>query len=280
MNIGLLFNTILVRPIVTILVAIYQGLFALHVPYALGFAIILLTIIIRFILYPLTRSQLKASKKMQDVAPHIAKLKEKHKGDSKRLQSETMRLYKEHGINPAAGCLPTLVQLPIIWGLYSVLQQVVRTTGPNALASINKLLYLPSVRLTHPWDQYFFGLPLGKGPSQLLSSYGVVILFVPILTGALQFVQSKMMLPLSSKKAKEEKKEKKNDDFASAFQSQSLFIFPLMIGFFSYSFPIGLSLYWNTFTIFGIIQQHRISGLGGLEEWKKLLKKKDNGEKS
>jgi YidC/Oxa1 family membrane protein insertase len=65
---------------------------------------------------------------------------------------------------------------------------------------------------------------------------------------------------------KDEKK--KNDDFASAFQSQSMYIFPVMIGFFSYTFPIGLSLYWNTFTIFGIMQQYRISGLGGLTEWK------------
>jgi YidC/Oxa1 family membrane protein insertase len=72
---------LLSHPILNVLVAIYQGLYFLHVPFALGFSIIVLTVVIRLILYPLTASQLKASKKMQDVAPHVAKLKEKHKGD-------------------------------------------------------------------------------------------------------------------------------------------------------------------------------------------------------
>lgn len=263
MNIGFLFTSILVRPIVTVLVAIYQVLAALHTPYPLGFSIILLTIVIRVILYPLTRSQLKASKKMQEIAPHVARLKEKHKGDSKTLQAETMKLYKEFGINPAAGCVPTLIQLPIIWGLYSVLQQVVRYGSHDAVPQINKLLYIDAIKLTHAWDQSFFGLPLGKGPSQLVS-YMPLILLVPVLTALFQFVQSKMMVPVKVKG----KEEKKKDDFATAFQTQSLFIFPLMIGFFSYNFPIGISLYWNTFTVFGIIQQYRVSGLGGLAEWK------------
>ena len=65
--------------------------------------------------------------------------------------------------------------------------------------------------------------------------------------------------------------DKKKEDFASAFQTQSLYIFPVMIGFFSYNFPVGLSLYWNTFTIFGIIQQYKVSGLGGLKGWVKKI---------
>ena len=72
------------------------------------------------------------------------------------------------------------------------------------------------------------------------------------------------------------KKDKKKEDFATAFQTQSTYIFPVMIGFFSYSFPIGLSLYWNTFTIFGIIQQYKILGLGGLTDWKNRIWKKKN----
>lgn len=108
-----LFQTIFVHPISNLLVAIYQLLIAIGIPYALGFAIILLTIVIRLVLYPFMASQLKASKKMQDLAPHLAKLKEKHKGDAQRLQAETMLLYKEHGVNPLAGCLPILIQLPL-----------------------------------------------------------------------------------------------------------------------------------------------------------------------
>src|SRR6266849_6678816 len=100
---GQLFNTILVHPIYNILVLLYQGLIAIHVPSALGFSIILLTIVIKLILYPFTHSQLKTTKKMQSLTPHLNKIKEKHKGDNQRIQTETMALNKEHGVNPAAG---------------------------------------------------------------------------------------------------------------------------------------------------------------------------------
>ena len=105
-----------------------------------------------------------------------------------------------------------------------------------------------------------------------MNTLGPIILLVPLLTGLFQFIQSKMMMSATPVKKDDVKKK---DDFATAFQSQSLYIFPVMIGFLSYTFPIGLSLYWNTFTIFGIIQQYKISGLGGLEIWmQKVWKQK------
>jgi len=265
-----IFDQLIVNPIINILLLIYQVLFSLGVPFALGFSIIVLTVIIRFIMYPLTTVQLTAAKKMQDLSPHISKLKEKHKGDAKMLQQETMRLYKEFGVNPAAGCLPLLIQLPVIWGLYTVLIKVINL-GANTVSEVNKIAYIDFVKISKPWDVYFFGLPLAQNPSQLLSTMGPLILAVPVLTGVFQFIQSKMMMSALPKK---EDKSKKKDDFATAFQTQTLYIFPIMIGFLSYTFPIGLSLYWNTFTIFGIIQQYKISGLGGLEEWLKKYGKK------
>src|SRR5258706_5972255 len=162
------FNTIFIWPILNILVAIYQGVLALHIPYALGFAIIILTILIRLILYPLTASQLKTSQKMQQITPHVNKLKEKHKNDAKTLQAETMKLYKEHGVNPAAGCLPLLIQFPIIISLYQVLSHVVGTKPAVLVSEINKVLYFPFFKLHAPMDQNFFGLPLGKNPQTLL----------------------------------------------------------------------------------------------------------------
>src|SRR5258708_3592296 len=288
MNNPTIFNEVLVWPIINVLVGIYQGLIALHIPYALGFSIIVLTIVIRLILYPLTAAQLKSTKKMQSLAPHLNKLKDKHKGDAKMLQAETMKLYKEHGVNPVAGCIPVIFQLPIIWGLYSVLQEVVKTN--TAAASINKILYFKQLHLTHIWDQHFFDIPLGQGPSHLIASYGPLILLFPIATAFFQFIQSKMMfVPPPTEVAEEvtgkkinpnDKKAeeiKKQDDFASAFQTQSMYIFPLMIGFFSYNFPIGLTLYWITFTLFGIIQQYRIQGWGGMSAWVAKLKKNKNG---
>lgn len=267
MNIFDIFNTLLVFPIINILLFIYHVLSLLPIPYPLGFSIIVLTIIIRLILYPLTASQIKAAKKMQELTPHLSNLKEKHKNDAKTLQQETMKLYKEHGVNPAAGCLPILIQLPVIWGLYSVLNKVIHL-GSATVIEINKIAYTDFLKITKVWDTNFFGLPLAQNPQHLMSTIGPIIILVPVLTGVFQFVQSKMLIPAVNKNlpVKQDGK-KKEDDFATAFQSQSLYIFPVMIGFFSWSFPIGLSLYWNTFTIFGIIQQHRISGLGGLEGW-------------
>lgn len=269
-----IFNTLLVHPIINILVLIYLTLVFLHIPYALGFSIIILTIIIRLVLYPLTASQLKASRKMQDLAPHISKIKDKHKGDTKKQQEATMRLYKEHGVNPAAGCLPTLLQLPVIWGLYSVLMQIVNLNSKSIVLEINKITYVDFLKLQGPWDQSFFGIPLGQNPSHLISTVGPIVFLVPFLTGLFQFIQSKMMFA-KAPSLQNEKGKPKGSDFASAFQSQSLYIFPIMIGFFSYTFPMGLSLYWNTFTIFGILQQYKIQGLGGLEDWIKKIHPKD-----
>lgn len=262
------FDLILINPIVNTLLTIYKAFFFLNVPYALGFSIVILTIIIRFVMYPLMSSQIKSSKKMQELSPHLLRIKERHKGDARRLQQETMRLYKEHGINPAAGCLPVIVQLPIIWALYSVLQKIVGLNPKVVVSEINKLTYFDFLKLGEPWDPSFFGLPLGQNPSQLFSSIGPLILLIPFVTGFFQFILSKMMMsPQDAQKNLSQKKVEKKDDFASAFQSQSLYIFPIMIGFFSYTFPIALSLYWNTFTIFGIIQQHKVSGPGGLKAW-------------
>src|SRR3990167_5719501 len=149
-----IFNTLVVYPLTNLLVAVYQVLLFLHVPYALGFAIIGLTIVIRLILYPLINSQLKASKKMQDLAPHISNVKEKHKDDKKRIQEETMKLYKEPGVNPAAGCLPTLIQLPILWGLYSVLNNLVHKSPDELVNYINSIVIEP-LQLSAPWETTF-----------------------------------------------------------------------------------------------------------------------------
>jgi len=104
-------------------------------------SIIGLTIIIRLILYPFIATQLKTSQKCKKYLPHVARLKEVHKNDSKRLQQETMKLYREHGINPAAGCLPMIIQLPIIWGLYNMLYNLVKLSPKAAAIKINSVLY-------------------------------------------------------------------------------------------------------------------------------------------
>lgn len=264
------FDIILINPILNILVTIYQSLTALHVPSALGFSIVLLTIVIRLILYPFMHQSIKQQKKMQQLTPHMNKLKEKHKNDAKRLQIEQMALFKEHGVNPASGCLVMIIQIPILIGLYQVLLRAVNST--TSLIDINKRIYVAGLKLPHLWDTNFFGLSLAHTLKDLLPHVGYGILLVAVLTGGLQLIQSKMMMVPAADAPKKEKK-KDEPDFATTFQTQSMYMLPFMIGFFSFSLPFGLSLYWNTLTIFGIIQQYIVSGWGGLVDWAPFLKK-------
>ena len=252
-----IFNTLFTNPIINLLVGLYQLLVSIGAPYAFGFAVILLTVLIRLILYPLTAAQIKSAHQMQKIAPLMKNVREKYKDDKKRQQGEMMRIYKEHKINPAAGCLPLLIQIPIIWSLYHVLTIAVGINSADGLSNINKVLYFDFLNLASAWDTMFFGMSLAATPSKLWASAPYLIL-VPILTGALQFVLSKMMMSEIPQVPGT-----KEDDFQTAFQKQSLLIFPVMIGFFAFTLPLGLSLYWNTFTVFGILQQYLLVGPGG-----------------
>ena len=269
-----IFDTLLVQPIVNLLVIFYHMVSFVHIPYALGFAIVLLTVFIRLLMYPLTTKQLLVSKKMQELAPHMSKIKEKHKGDMKRQQEATMALYKEHDVNPAAGCLPGIIQIVILlFGLYPALMKILTLPTNKIVETVNAMLYSPALRLSGPCDSNFFGFLLGKTPGELFSQFGLLVVIVPVVTGVLQFIQSKMMMPATPKNALAVKTKAKDEDFATTFQKQSLYILPIMIGAFSWSFSVGLSLYWNTFTVFGIIQQYLVAGLGGLEDYLKKNKK-------
>ncbi len=274
--IGDIFNTFLFGPILNILVGIYQALNFIHLPGALGFSIIIMTVLIRLAVWPLMASQMKSAKKMAELKPHIDALKEKHKGDKQAFASAQMALYKEHGINPAGGCLPSLIQIPIIIGLYQTIFAFF--SDGKGLAHINQVLYLPSWHLTSAPDLSFFGLNLAVKPSQFPMS---ALILIPVITAALQFAQSKMMAakPIQASKTdspKEVKEKGKNEDAMSAMQGQMMYMMPLMVGYFAFQFPIGVALYWNTFTIMGIIQQYKISGWGGLEGWIKIIRKSNS----
>lgn len=268
---GDIFSILFIFPITNLLVAFYKIFEVIGVPYSLGFAIIALTVFIRLILYPFSAAQIKSAHKMQKVAPHIQALREKHKDDKKKQQEEMMKLYKEHGVNPATGCLPLIIQIPIFISLYNVLTTAVGSSSKDTIAKINEVLYIPTLHLNTTWDTSFFGIPLSPHPSQIISTLPAVALAIPLITGLSQFLLSKMMMPEHQEATKTNQKK---DDFQSILQTQSLYIFPVMIGFFSFQFPVGLSLYWNTFTLFGILQQYRLAGSGALKPWLENIKNK------
>lgn len=271
------FDTILINPILNLLVAIYKVLEAANIPGSLGFAIILLTIIIKLILWPLTSAQLKSTKKMAELKPHLDRVKKEHGEDKLRHQQEVSKLYKEHGVNPLSGCLPLVMQIPVFIALYQVLLKIVDLNRADFLTSINSHIYTPVLHFDKVPSTHFLGFQLFDKPNQW-GQLGFAILLVPIVTGVLQYVQSKMLVGSKTavvkvKKDGKEGKESMEDTMAS-MQSQMTLIMPAMIAFFAYGFPVGLSLYWNTFTILGIIQQYKILGAGSLnkflpEKWQK-----------
>jgi len=273
-QIGYIFNLVFMGPIINLLVLIFQGLTSLHIPGALGFSIMILTILIRVLVWPFMASQIKATRKMADLKPHLDQLKVKHKGDKQGLATAQMALYKEHGVNPAGGCLPAVIQIPIFIALYQSIIRILPGSSTN-VNQINSLLYFPQFKLPQALDPNFLGLNLGIKPSEF-GTHGVFLLLIPLVTASLTFVQSKMAMPkvvkpYPSDSPKEKKEKEGMEESMGQVQSQMVYMMPVMIGYFAFNFPIGLAIYWNTYTILGIIQQYTISGWGGLEGlWKKL----------
>jgi YidC/Oxa1 family membrane protein insertase len=273
--IGDIFNTFFFGPIVNLLVVLFRLLQAVGIPGAFGLSIILLTILIRLIVWPFMASQIKSARKMAELKPLLDGLKEKHKDDKQALAAAQMTLYKEHGVNPAGGCLPSLIQIPVIFALYQTIFAFF--PGGGGIERINSVLYFSSWKLTSAPDLGFLGINLATKPAEF-AKLGWPLLFIPLITAGLTFIQSKMMAPKPIKTypsdSPKEKKEKEGaEDSMSAIQGQMIYMMPVMIGYFAFQFPIGLAIYWNTFTILGIIQQYLISGWGGLEGWKKKFQK-------
>jgi YidC/Oxa1 family membrane protein insertase len=217
-----------------------------------GLAIILLTILIRLILFPLTLRQLKSSKAMQAIQPLIADVKKQYPKDQRAQLEATQAIYKEYGINPAAGCLPLFIQLPVLYGLFNSLNTVLRT--PNLL-NINSALYpflrsftrLPDANLNwftfinHSW---FINLG-APDPTRIL----------PILAGVATFIQLRMSQPRAAAATKN----------AMSQQMQMMqYIMPVITLVFAWSFPAGLALYWTTTSVFSMVQQYFVTGWGSL----------------
>jgi len=230
----------LIVPITSLLVFLY-GISGQN----LGLAIIFLTLLIRGVLVPITIPSLRSAKKLQDLKPALDKLKEKHK-DKQKLQLAQLELYKQHGINPAAGCLPQVAQLLVLIALYQVFIKFINNGSING----------------NPLNLQFLWLNLGKpDPFYIL----------PVLAGLTQLVFSFMMTSgleghLKAPKDKEAKqKEEDNLEMAQSMQQQMLYIMPAMTVLIALKFPSGLALYWVITTLFSLIQQYIISGLGGLK---------------
>ncbi len=220
----------------------------------LGLAIIVFTLIVRFLLVPLTLPSLKAQKQIQALQPELKKLKAKHGADKKALQVAQMELYKQYNVNPLAGCLPQLVQIGLLIVLY---QALVRFLGQD---TVNGSVVDPSflwLTLTKP--DHLFVMPVLASVSQLVLS----LMIAPA-------TEVRDVVPNNSKKPslkEANKKEEDMADMAAAMQQQMIFVMPVMIGISALRFPSGLALYWVATTVFSIVQQWILSGPGGLKSY-------------
>jgi YidC/Oxa1 family membrane protein insertase len=230
-------DIVLLQPLINVLIALSSFLFN-----NFGLTIIILTVIIRFILLPLTLRQLRASKKMQDLQPQLAELQKKYAKDRQKLAQEQMKLYKESGVNAAGCAIPMLIQFPIWIALY---QSIILTlaVNPEALLNLSRYLYSWAVPLaTLPLNNTFLGLNLASGNA-----------VIAIIVGITMWVQQKMVTPTTQ-------------DPRTAQQSQMmLWMMPIIFTFFSLSFPSGLALYWVISNIFSIVVQYFVTGWGGLK---------------
>ncbi|MBI2263187.1 membrane protein insertase YidC [Candidatus Berkelbacteria bacterium] len=199
--------------------------------HSLGWAIVLLTFLIRLALYPSFKKTIEHQKKIGLLKPHLDQIKQDHQGDQKLQAEKTMELYRQHGVSPFSACLPQLIQLPILIVLYYVLIAGVKEIQPALLYSFTPR---PDT-LSH----LFFGLDLTARDR----------IFLPIIAGALQFLQSWQIFRLQKSSPGEK------SDFQSMFSKQMMYFFPLMTVFIAASLPAALPLYWAATTLFSIIQQ-------------------------
>lgn len=225
----------------------------------LGLSIIAMTLLIKSLLLPISVRSLKAQKKMKKIAPKIEKLKMKFEGDPKGLQQAQVELYKKYNVNPLAGCLPQIVMIVILIGLYRSLNTLLGNGVVDGMTVESSFFWLD---LTQPDQTYV--LPVLAGLSQL-------ILSLMISPGA----EVRDIVPNKSKLKKVQEKNKEEEGMASMaknMQQQMIFIMPFMTAFIASRFPSGLAVYWVVANLFTIAQQYFITGLGGLSTyWNRAL---------
>ena len=231
-----LFDTVLLRPMLNFLAILSNYLFG-----SFGLAIVVLTVIVRLATLPLTQRQLRSTRAMQELQPKLKELQKKYAKDKERLNQETMKLYKEQGVNPLGCAFPMLVQFPIWIALYQAVIQGVAFAPENLLGLSEQLYSLPLIQEAVPLNRHFLWLDLGTGD-----------IYMALLVAASMWVLQKMSQPASA------------DPSQQQMGKIMLWMMPLMFGFFALTFPSGLSLYWVLTNLISIVIQYRMTGWGSL----------------
>jgi YidC/Oxa1 family membrane protein insertase len=229
-----IWNIAILDPVMNGLIALSQLLWN-----NFGLAIIVLTVVVRIILMPLTFQQTKSTKAMQSLQPKIQEIQKRYARDQQRMQREMMAMYKEAGMNPL-GCLwPMVIQMPIWIALYQSIMQALAATPENLLL-LSKHLY--------SWDMVANAIPLNENFLGLKLSQPDPTMILAILVGVTMWVQQKMVTAPPT------------DQKQQQMSSMTTLMMPMMFAFFTLSFPSGLALYWVVSNIIGILVQYIVGG--------------------
>lgn len=229
-----------------------------------GVAIIILTLLVSFVLFPLTLKQTRSMKAMQEIQPEVKKLQKEYKDDREELNKQMMALYQERGVNPAAGCLPLILQMPIWFALYRVFRVKPSEADPTVLDPSDIIpagSNLADALLDHDSSTSFLSLDMLQSPSEAMAeglSVGlpaIVLVLVIVATSYYQVYQTTR------------RNKSKNNGQAESKQAQQMQmiskIMPLFMGFISWTFPMGLGLYFAVSNGFRVAQQAVIFHLDG-----------------
>lgn len=241
-----MWDALVVNPLTQGLIFLNDLIQGLGVPYSWGFAIILFTLIVKIVTLPLNLQQARSIKATQELQPKLQELQKKYAKDREKLAQAQMELYREHGVNPFGGCLPLLIQLPILFGLYQALYRLASTGEIVG----QRFLWIPD--LAFPTREVGMKWVWPPAP-EFIGWAAALYLILPILTVVTQIAMQKMTTPPAA-----------SQDPQQAAMQQTMLIMPFMFGFITLQVPSGLTLYWVASNIFSMIQQYFITGWGSL----------------
>ncbi len=221
-----------------------------------GLAIILFTILIRIVTWPLNAQQLKGAAAMQELQndKDWQAIQKKYAKDKEKLAQEQMRVYKEKGINPFGSCLPTLIQFPIIIALYQSIIRALAST-PLDLLKLSRTITLPNVSDLIPLNSRFLWMDLGRPESVVI--FGLAIPTLALIVAITTYIQSKLTMPASTTPG----------DQSAAMGGMMSIYMPLFLGYLALSFASGLSVYFITSNVLGIVQY----AMQGKANWRNLI---------
>ncbi len=245
-------DLLILQPMTNVLLWIYD-----IIGHNFGVAIILFTILVRVLTWPLNAQQLKGAQAMQELQndKEWQDIQKKYAKDKEKLAQEQMRIYQERGINPFGSCLPTLIQFPIIIGLYQAIIRALATT-PLGLLQLGSGIYsFLNVASIIPLNSKFLWMDLGRPESVMV--FGFALPTLAVIVALTTYVQTKLTMPTTSNPG----------DQSAAMSGMMSIYMPLLLGYFALTFASGLSVYFITSNLLGILQY----AMMGKANWRNLL---------